>query len=48
MNMAAILLVQLPEAATRSNDFIIVMLYGIIVGLANGIGITVFDHFAAG
>ena len=44
VNMAAILLVQLQEAGySATSDFIIVMLFGIIVGLANGIGVAVFD-----
>ena len=44
VNMAAILLVQLQETGySAASDFIIVMLFGIIVGLANGIGVAVFD-----
>ena len=44
VNFAAILLVQLQESGySASSDFIIVMLFGICVGLVNGVGVAVFD-----
>jgi ribose transport system permease protein len=44
VNMAAILLVQLQESGySARSDFIIVMLFGVCVGLANGIGVAIFD-----
>jgi ribose transport system permease protein len=44
VNMAAILLVQLQWSGySASSDFIIVMLFGICVGLVNGVGVAVFD-----
>jgi ribose transport system permease protein len=44
VNMAAIILVQLQASGySATSDFIIVMLFGVGVGLANGIGVALLD-----
>jgi ribose transport system permease protein len=44
LNMAAIILVQLQESGySAASDFIIVLLFGIGVGLANGLGVAVLN-----
>jgi ribose transport system permease protein len=44
VNMAAIILVQLQASGySASSDFIIVLLFGLGVGLANGVGVAVLD-----